>query len=106
MNMGILDRVKQIFGPTGDAEPNALWLYVRCARCGTPLSVRVDLRNELSADYEHGGYVLFKEMMDSKCFTLMRAEVHFDGSRKITKQSVDKGTVITKEEYEQAANIK
>lgn len=98
--MSILDSLKSIFSPSIPADPNVLWLYVRCARCGTPLSVRVDTRNELSADYEHGGYVLFKEMMDDKCFTLMRAEVHFDQQRNVTEQKVEKGTIITREEYE------
>jgi hypothetical protein len=56
--------------------------------------------NELSADYERGGYVLFKEMMDSKCFSLMRAEVHFDQQRNIKEQKLEGGTMMTKEEYE------
>ena len=59
--MSILDSLKSIFAPSTTTNPNVLWLYVRCARCGTPLSVRVDTRNELSADYEQGGYVLFKD---------------------------------------------
>lgn len=102
--MGMLDRIKSIFTPSAGGDPNVLWLYVRCARCGTALAVRVDTRNELSADYEHGGYVLFKEMMDSKCFTLMRAEVHFDQQRNVTAQRVDKGAIITREEYQAAVN--
>ncbi len=102
--MGILDSVKSIFAPSADADPNALWLYVRCSRCGTPLAVRVDTRNELSADYESDGYVLYKEMMDNKCFTLMRAELHFDQRRNVTGKKVDKGKFITREEYETAAN--
>jgi hypothetical protein len=102
--MSILDTIKSIFSPSTAADPNVFWLYVRCARCGTPLSVRVDTRNELSADYEQGGYVLFKEMMDAKCFTLMRAEVHFDQQRNVTKQLVEKGTLITRDEYEKTIN--
>ena len=98
--MGFLDQLKSIFSPQSSADPNALWLYVKCKRCGTSLAVRVDLRNELSADYESGGYVLHKEMMDSKCFTLMHAEIHFDVQRKITQRMVDQGEFITKEEYE------
>lgn len=103
--MGMIDRIKSVFGSSGGTDPNVLWLYVRCARCGTPLAVRVDTRNELSADYEQGGYVLFKEMMDSKCFTLMRAEIHFDQQRNVTKQSVEKGAIITKEEYMAATKL-
>jgi hypothetical protein len=97
--MGILDNLKRLFAST-PGDPNTLWLYVRCARCSTPLAVRVDLRNELSADYEQGGYALVKEMMDDKCFTLMRAELIFDQQRNVKKKSVDKGAFISKEEYD------
>lgn len=99
--MGILDRVKSVLAsPGGDA--NALWLYVRCGCCGTPVAVRVDLRNEPSIDYENGGYILHKEIMDSKCFTLMRAVVRFDDQRNVIDRSIDKGAFITREEYEKA----
>ncbi len=100
--MGFLDNIKSMFAPRED--PNALWLYVKCKRCTTPLAVRVDLRNELSIDYENGGYVLRKEMMDSKCFTLMHAELRFDAKRKIVAQKLDLGEFITKEEYAALAN--
>ena len=101
--MGFLDQLKSLFTPpTGD--PNALWLYVKCKRCGTPLAVRVNLANDLSADYDSGGYVLNKEMMDGKCFTLMTAEVHFDAGRKIVERKVDKGEFITREEYAAMTN--
>ena len=98
--MSILDRVKSMFAAAPGGDPNALWLYVRCARCGTPLAVRVDLRNEPSSDYESGGYVLHKEMMDSKCFTLMRAQVRFDAERNVLERTVDKGEFITRAEFE------
>ena len=101
--MGLLDRVKSMFAAPAAGDPNALWLYVRCARCHTPLAVRVDLRNEPSIDYEAGGYVLNKEMMDTKCFTKMTAHVRFDARRAIVERTVEKGTFITREEYTQAA---
>ncbi len=104
--MGFLDQLKSLFNPQAAGDPNALWLYVKCSRCGTPLAVRVDLRNELSADYASGGYVLHKEMMDSKCFTLMHAEIRFDAQHKITEQKIEKGEFITREEYEAMTNGK
>lgn len=104
--MSILKRVMSIFAASASADPNVLWLYVRCPRCGTPLAVRVDTRNELSADYERGGYVLYKEMMDSKCFALMRAELHFDQRRNVTERRVDNGEFITRQDYEQMTSAK
>lgn len=99
--MSVLDRVKAMFASQGN-DPNAMWLYVRCARCGTPLAVRVDLRNEPSIDYENGGYVLHKEMMDNKCFSLMHAEVRFDEKRNVVERKIDKGEFITRQDYEKS----
>jgi hypothetical protein len=96
--MGFLDSLKSML--TAPADPNALWLYVKCKRCGTPLAVRVDLRNELSIDYETNEYVLHKEMMDSKCFALMHAELHFDVKRNVIAQKIDQGEFITADEYQ------
>ena len=100
--MGLLDRVKSLLAAPPGGDPNILWLYVRCTRCGTPLAVRVDLRNEPSIDYETGGYVLNKEMMDGKCFTVMTARVRFDARRTVVEQTIDKGTFMTRDEYAKA----
>jgi hypothetical protein len=84
----------------GGDDPDALWLYVQCGRCGTPLAVRIDRRNEISRDYESGGMILRKEMMDGVCFQLMQAEIHFDEHGDIRSQTVEHGKLLTREEYE------
>jgi len=104
--MGLLNQLKSLFSSSAAGDPNALILYVKCMRCGTPLAVRVDLRNELSADYESGDYILHKEMMDSQCFALMHAEIRFDAGRKIAERKVHKGEFITREEHEAMTNDK
>lgn len=83
-----------------NGDSNALWLYVQCDRCGTPLAVRIDRRNEISPDYESGGMLLRKEMMDNVCFHLMRAEIHFDEGGDAKSQTLDGGKFLTPEEYE------
>ena len=50
-------------------------------------------------DYDQGGYVLFKEMMDDRCFALMRAEVHLDAQHHVTGQKIENGESISPEEY-------
>lgn len=102
--MSIFDNLKAIFSPSAGGDSSALWLYVRCKRCGAPLAVRVDLRNEPSPDYDSGGYVLYKEMMDSKCFSLMRAKVLFDSQHHVTEQSIENGEFISRQEYEKSSN--
>ncbi len=99
--MGFLRR---LFGGAGQsAEEQALHLYVKCNRCGSPVHVRVDLRNDLAADYgdtEAEGYELHKEVMDDRCFRLMQVEIHFDRRRNETSRQIEGGTFITEGEWE------
>src|SRR5919202_4592339 len=98
--------LKKIFGGgSSDArhdDPNALWLYVQCDRCGTPLAVRINRQNEITTDYESGERMLRKEVMDSKCFQLMYAELHFDAQGRVTEQHIEHGKFLTRAEYEVA----
>lgn len=87
-------------GERGDSDSNALWLYVQCGKCGAPLAVRVDRRNEVSQDYEKGGLWLRKEMMDSTCFQLMYAELQFSANGEIIERSIDRGKFLDKVEYD------
>src|SRR5687768_14403903 len=74
--MGFLDTLKAIFGgggaASGDRDGNALFLYVRCDRCGDIVRVRVNMANELQQEFAESdgvaGYALRKGVVDSKCF--------------------------------------
>lgn len=87
---------------TDSGDPNAMWLYVQCGKCGAPVAIRVDTRNDISIDYETGGRYLRKEIMDSTCFQLMYANVRFDGNGNIIEQSIERGKFLTVDEYETA----
>jgi hypothetical protein len=79
-------------------EDSALWLYVRCNKCGAKVRVRVSLANDLSID-DDGGYVLRKDIMDNHCFQLMRAELHFDERRRVLSRELSGGEFISEEEW-------
>ncbi len=98
--MGWLSRLFGSSSSRGGNNGNVLWLYVRCDRCGTALSVRVNRANELTPDYQAGGYYIRKEMMDGKCFQLMYAELHFDAHGNEISREIERGKFITREEYE------
>jgi hypothetical protein len=98
-----MDWLNKLFKPSASSareDTNVLWLYVQCSRCGAPLAVRVNRNSEVSHDYESGGYVLRKEMMDGKCFQLMYAELHLDARGQVVSQNIDRGKFLTREEYE------
>ena len=98
--MGFL---RKLFGGGQQAEDNALHLYIKCSRCGTPVHVRVDLRTDLAADYGDAaaeGYTLHKEVMDDRCFRIMHAEIVFDSRRNEVSRQLEGGTFIGQEEWE------
>jgi hypothetical protein len=92
--------LKRLFGgsdqPTDDG---AIHLYVKCNNCGAPVHVRISPQNDLSGDEEEG-YFVSKEIMDDRCFRLMRAELHFDSRRRETSREIERGTFVTHDEYE------
>jgi len=101
--MGLLDKVRSLFssGPSAQAD-DAIHIYVECGRCKSKVHVRLDKRHDLSQG-EGGGYFVRKEIMDSKCFRLMTAEIALDTSYRIERQEVQGGRFISKQEFEAAA---
>ncbi len=102
---GGMDFLRRLFGG-GARRPadDALHLYVRCSHCGAPVHVRINLRNDLLAEYGDDlveGYRLSKEIMDDRCFRLMRAELVFDCNRRELERTITGGEFITREESEQ-----
>ncbi len=82
-----------------EQDAHGMYLYVKCGRCGTPLQIRVDKRHDFQPNFSTGGYVLHKDIMDSTCFQLMHATVHFDARYHILTQELTGGEFITEEAY-------
>lgn len=101
--MGLLDKLASLFGATrtGGRGDDAVHLYVECERCKSRVHVRLDRRHDISLR-EDGGYYVRKEIMDSKCFRLMAAEITFDSAYRIQSQEVQGGRFISSAEYEAA----
>ena len=101
--MKLLKRLRGLVGGEGrPRDPDGIYFYVRCGRCGQKIKVRADRRFDLVRDLDEGGYVLHKEMMDGTCFSLMYATVRFDDDKRIISQEVEGGEFISEEEFHQA----
>lgn len=101
--MGLLERLTSLFSsrPSREAD-DAIHIYVECGRCKAPVHVRLDKRHDLSQG-EGGGYFVRKEIMDSKCFRLMTAEITFESGYRVQSQNLDGGRFISKEEFDSMA---
>jgi len=100
--MGLFDRLASLFGgKSADSVDEAVHIYVECGRCQSKVHVRLDKRHDLS-QHESGGYFVRKEIMDSKCFRLMAAELTLDASYRIQSQDIQGGRFLTREEFQAA----
>ena len=94
-----------LFGKGGsDSGDRGIYYYVRCARCGEKIRVRIDSQNDLAQDYDGGGdhptgYTATKGVVGKKCFRVISLSVQFNGSRRETGRSIEGGDFITAEEF-------
>lgn len=95
------------------ADPNLLWFYVRCQKCGETVAVMARKGYDLVEEYEESGgsdapsgYGLFKDVMgrSDTCFQKMRIEVHYNVKYEEQSRHVRGGEFITAEEYRAGTN--
>lgn len=108
--MAVWDKLRTfLFGSSGAAptssllssDPDALWFYFRCGKCGTAVRIRVNRRNDANRiDEGPGAFLVRKEVMDSKCFQIMKADIYLDPSYRLVTAHVEGGELITAEEYQ------
>ena len=110
--------IKRFLSGSGDndepaADPNLLWYYVRCKRCGETVAVMARKGYDLVEEYEESGgsdaptgYSLFKDVMgrSDTCFQQMRIEIHYNTSYEEQSRHIEGGRFITAEEYRAGAN--
>jgi len=100
--MGLLDKLASMLGGRGGGSDDAIHIYVECSRCQAKVHVRLDPRHDLS-QAEGGGYFVRKEIMDSKCFRLMAAEITFDTRYRVQTQDIQGGRFLTRQEFDAPA---
>ncbi|GAB4506366.1 MAG: hypothetical protein Kow00123_05040 [Anaerolineales bacterium] len=104
--MGFWERVlKAVTGGKGVADPMIYWVYVRCEKCGEPLKARVDLRNELSAEFgerrEDTVYTTRKVIIGSgRCHAPVEVRLTFDWRRNLLRREISGGAFLTEAEYQ------
>ena len=99
--MGLFKKLRNLLTGGGTSD-GAKHIYVQCDKCGAKLDIRVNRQYDLVPDYDgDAAYVLHKEMLDDKCFTLMHAQIQFDRQLNIIESDIEGGHLITQEEFEQ-----
>ena len=76
--MGFFKKLSDFFSASGKPGEMVMWVSVKCHRCGDIIQARIDLRNELSVQYQDGGqttYFCRKELMSDKGLCFQRIEI-------------------------------
>jgi hypothetical protein len=90
--------LRKIFGsPSSQGDKNAYSVHVRCKRCGEEISARINLSNDLSAEYdgERTSYVCRKILMgEGRCFQQIEVVLKFDQNRRMVDRTISGGEFI------------
>ena len=93
-----MNLLKKLF-PSAPAQPSSPFyaFTVQCSRCGETIEGRINLANDLSADYE-GDRVVYhvrKVLMGSGlCFQQIEVEFNLDSSRKVVDRQITGGHFV------------
>lgn len=95
--MSIFKRISDLFSPTSGIDKNAYWETVRCKRCGETIRARINLANDLSAEYDGGTttYVVRKILMgEGRCFQQVEVILKFDEKRHLIDRAISGGEFL------------
>ena len=79
-------------------DKNAYWVTVRCKRCGEIIRARINLANDLSADYDgtNTTYVCRKMLMgEGRCSQQVEVVLKFDEKRVLIDQTIIGGEFVS-----------
>ena len=82
----------------------ALWIYVRCRRCGEAIRIRADRRYDLVSEMHDPGetgpaYTMHKDIVGERCFQRIAVDLGFDHRQQIMQQQITGGEFLTEAEY-------
>ena len=77
------------------------WIRVKCNRCGEVIRTRIDLYNDLSADYGEGDTTYFCRKLiigKERCYQQIEINLTFDSRRHLIDKRVNGGQFIDENE--------
>jgi hypothetical protein len=95
----------RLFGRRPPREGHAaLWIYVRCRRCGEAIRIRADRRYDLVSEMRDPGeagpaYTMHKDIVGERCFQRIAVDLAFDHRQHIIAQQITGGEFLTEAQY-------
>jgi hypothetical protein len=98
--MDFLKRLGSLFSSSGTKKPSVFWVAVRCSKCGEILKARVNMWNDLSADYDDGKTTYFTRKVligEQGCYQPVEVELVFNDRRSLVNYEVHGGEWVDEE---------
>jgi len=100
--MGLFKKLSSLFSSSpARTDQDVMWVTVRCNRCGEEIRARVNLNNDLSAEYGEGGtsFICRKQLMgeasgERLCFQRIEVELIFDERKKLVGREISGGQFV------------
>ena len=98
--MSFFQRLGKLFAPQPAAPTRALQtITVQCNRCGEVISAALDLRNDMSAEYDESSgattFISRKTLMGrQRCFQQIEVTLHFDSQHRLISKEVVGGKFV------------
>jgi hypothetical protein len=97
----MLKRFFSFFAAPAQQDTSAYWVSVCCNRCGEVIRSRIDLRNDLSVEYQDGATTYFCRkilMGEGRCFQRIEVELTFDANHRLVNREISGGRYVDAEE--------
>ena len=103
--MNIFKKLSKAFSAPPAKTERALYLFVRCDKCGEKLRGRVDVWNDLTPEYEGNSdspasYHCRKVLIgDQRCYQPIELTLKFDKNHKLVERQINGGKYIEEAEF-------
>ena len=98
--MSLLKKISGLFiGSNQENKSASLEIVVQCSRCGENIRSRIDLTNDLSAEYgedDQEAYFLCRKVLIGKqgCYAPIEIILNFDAGRNVTDRQITGGKFV------------
>jgi hypothetical protein len=89
--------LKKLFGSSPQPQRNDLTFTVKCKRCEEEIQGRIDLANDLSAEYENDKEFYFSRkvlMGEKRCFQRIEVQFKFSTDKTLLDKDIFSGEFI------------
>ena len=98
--MNLIKKLATLVAATGQGgDVSSYWIAVQCDRCGETVRARVNMGNDLSAEYDQDGkvtgYFCRKVLIGpQRCFQPIEVTLKFDAKRKLVERTIAGGKFV------------